>query len=71
LDVDMRSSRQHAIIQKSGDAFELHALRTTNGTFINGQELPTGQACRLSNRDIIQFGFRGVKLIFRLPGKKI
>lgn len=69
LDINQRSSRQHAVIQRKGSTYELEAKRTVNGTFINGLELTAGQSHPLQDKDVIQFGFSGVKLTFRLPKK--
>lgn len=65
LDVKLLSSRRHAEILKEGDKYVLHAFPTTNGTFINGSELPPGEKKALKNGDELQFGFRGVELVFR------
>jgi len=67
LDVKQISSRPHAEITCSDGHFILQALRTTNGTFVNGMKLQPEQSWKLRDGDVIQFGFRGVKLIFRAP----
>ena len=66
-DANLLSSRRHAEISKKGKSFVLHAFATTNGTFINGAELPSGEKKALKDGDKIQFGFRGMELIFRIP----
>lgn len=65
-DSKLLSSRRHAEITKDGKGFVLQAFNTTNGTFINSSELPAGEKKKLNEGDKIQFGFRGVELIFRL-----
>ncbi len=67
LDAQLLSSRRHAEILKEGGSYVLRAFATTNGTFINGAELPAGEKKTLKNGDELQFGFRGVALVFRLP----
>ncbi len=66
-DEKLLSSRRHAEILLEGKSFVLHAFATTNGTFINGAELPSGEKKALKDGDKIQFGFRGMELIFRKP----
>ena len=66
LDAKLLSSRHHAEIFKEGKDFLLRAQATTNGTFINGAELKPGEEKVLKDSDRIQFGFRGVELVFRL-----
>ncbi len=64
LDTQMLASRHHAEIIKDAQSYSLHALKTTNGTFINGEELPPNETKHLNKGDEIQFGFRGISLIF-------
>ena len=66
-DTDLLCSRRHAEISKKGKSFVLHAFATTNGTFINGNELAPEKKKALKDGDQIQFGFRGFELIFRIP----
>jgi hypothetical protein len=61
------SSRKHAEIIRSDQAYILHPYRTTNGTFLNGIELNAGEIYPLTNGDIIQFGSWGVQLAFKRP----
>jgi hypothetical protein len=61
------SSRCHAeIIHKDGVYF-LHAFQTRNGTFVGREELQTDETRVLNDKDVIQFGVGGVRLIFRKP----
>jgi pSer/pThr/pTyr-binding forkhead associated (FHA) protein len=66
-DAGVIASRKHAVLEKAGDRFSLHPEKTTNGTFLNGVEVPAGDSRILSVGDRIQFGFGGVELVFRVP----
>ena len=65
LDKRLLSSRKHAEIVNEGKTYFLIAFRTTNGTFINSVELQHGEKKALKDGDKIQFGFRGVELIYK------
>ncbi len=71
LDPEFGSSRQHALIREENGKLVLECLRTTNGTFVNGDELDPGEVWELSSGDEIQFGFEGVRLLFLLGGETI
>jgi hypothetical protein len=62
------SSRKHAEIIKTDQGYLLRPFRTTNGTLLNGNELTAGETFLLENSNKIQFGFRGVQLVYKLPG---
>jgi pSer/pThr/pTyr-binding forkhead associated (FHA) protein len=47
-------SRRHAEVRREGDAFVLRDLGSTNGTFVNGEEI--GESHRLSPGDHIELG---------------
>ncbi|RME60527.1 FHA domain-containing protein [Candidatus Parcubacteria bacterium] len=70
-DLDKRrnfvASRRHAEIIMVNEQLAIKALKTLNGTFVNGQELLPGKWHILKNNDEIQFGRRGVKVIYRTP----
>ena len=68
LDPEFAASRRHAVIEAQADEYEITALRTTNGTYVNGVELAPGAKRRLSTGDEIQFGSEGVKLTFFSSG---
>lgn len=69
LDTGFIASRRHAEILFNQGKFTLRALNAKNGMLINGMELKTGDQFPLRNGDTLQFGFRGVQLIFRIPMK--
>jgi hypothetical protein len=66
-DPKMIISRRHAVIDKSREGLFLRPERTTNGTFINGVEVPAGESRLLRDGDKIHFGFKGLELVFQ-PG---
>jgi hypothetical protein len=47
-------SRQHAVIEKAGDAYTIRDLRSQNGTLVNGK--PVTGAHLLNEKDEIQLG---------------
>jgi len=61
------ASRRHAEIIMVNDRLAIKALQALNGTFVNGQELLAGEWHILQNNDEIQFGRRGVKVVYRVP----
>ena len=57
LDSQRSLSRRHAkIVNEGGMLFLREEVGTTNGTFINGERVPTGQARPLSLGDTLRFG---------------
>ena len=57
LDHQRSLSRRHAkIVNEGGILFLREEVGTTNGTFINGERVPTGQARPLSLGDTLRFG---------------
>lgn len=67
IDTEKVSSRPHGEIEKKDDRFIFKAMKATNGTFLNAEEMATNENRILEDKDVIQFGFTGVKLTFRLP----
>lgn len=67
LDSGLISSRRHAEIIYASGRHILRAFNTRNGTLLNGTLLQPGDQHTLSDGDVLQFGFRGVKLVFRQP----
>jgi hypothetical protein len=66
-DTGVIASRKHATIERIEDDFILRPERTTNGTFLNGAEVPAGECRHLRNGDRVQFGFGGLELRFFRP----
>lgn len=67
IDKNMLCSRKHAQVTVEGKAYKIQPFTTTNGTFINNVQIPPNEVHSLVEGDTIQFGFRGVELIFKLP----
>jgi hypothetical protein len=67
-DADVIASRKHALLEPSGGGFALRPETTTNGTFLNGVEVPPGESRLLRDGDRVQFGFGGLELVFRGGG---
>ena len=57
-----RVSRRHARIERSGDAFYIQDLGSTNGTIVSGERI---ERERLQAGDVIRIG--GAQLIFKSP----
>ncbi len=53
---DSLVSRQHARIQKIKDAYFITDLSSSNGTFVNGAQVPEGKYVKLSKKDVIVLG---------------
>jgi pSer/pThr/pTyr-binding forkhead associated (FHA) protein len=53
---DSLVSRYHAVIQKVGDDYFIEDLVSTNGTFVNGQRVPSGKYMLLHHGDVILVG---------------
>ncbi len=64
-DSKMIISRRHAVIEKAKDGLAIKPEKTTNGTFINGVEVSAGESRILRDGDRINFGFKGLELIFK------
>jgi hypothetical protein len=64
-DTGVVASRKHAVLHQDESGFALIPEQTTNGTFLNGVEIPVGESRPLQDGDCIRFGFGGLELIFR------
>jgi len=62
LGADLQVSAEHALLLHRGTSFFLADRMSTNGTFVNGEEVPTNGTVALRDRDRIRCG--GVELIF-------
>ena len=63
-DSKMIISRRHAVIEKGIEGLAIKPEKTTNGTFLNGVEVPAGESRILRDGDKIHFGFKGLELIY-------
>jgi len=59
---DLDASTRHAAIVKTGDAFVLRDLGSTNGTFLNGERVETDRP--LKDGDVMKFGVHGPEVSF-------
>jgi hypothetical protein len=62
---DLGVSRHQARIQRTGDAFSLTDVGSTNGTFVNGKALEYNQPVDLHDGDSIAFGAFNAKVSIR------
>jgi hypothetical protein len=62
LDGDGEVSREHAVLLHRQDAFHLADRLSTNGTWVNGREVPANGTVPLADRDRIRLG--GTELLF-------
>lgn len=53
---DRMASRFHAVIQKIKDGFYIKDLNSTNGTFVNDDQIPFGKYIKLCPEDVIRIG---------------
>jgi pSer/pThr/pTyr-binding forkhead associated (FHA) protein len=53
---DVMVSRRHAVIQKVKDDYFIEDLGSTNGTFLNGEPVPSGKYMRLTSKDTVRIG---------------
>src|SRR5271169_1623033 len=50
---DTNVSRQHGILVRDGDSYQLHDFKSSNGTFVNGEQI---MAVKLKDGASIRFG---------------
>ncbi|QDZ39415.1 FHA domain-containing protein [Euhalothece natronophila Z-M001] len=61
-------SRQHANIHIEAETYYIKDLDSSNGTYVNNNPVPTGEAQELSAGDIIALGKEDkVTFIFKIP----
>jgi pSer/pThr/pTyr-binding forkhead associated (FHA) protein len=60
---DALVSRDHAVIQKIKNVYYLKDLESTNGTFVNGEQIPAGKYCALEHTDRILIGKSELQLL--------
>jgi serine/threonine protein kinase len=63
LDQDTLTSRHHALLQRIGEHYEIHDLRSANGILVNGRKIPVEIGFVLSDGDHINIG--EYELLFR------
>src|SRR5215207_8419096 len=56
---DLDVSRRHGEIRFDGTGYKLYDRDSTNGTYLNDQQLPPGGSRDLNNGDTIKFGAQG------------
>jgi S1-C subfamily serine protease len=61
---DLDASTRHAAIVKSGTAWVLRDLGSTNGTFVNGEKLSGDKP--LNDGDVLRFGVHGPEVSFHV-----
>lgn len=61
-------SRQHALLLPTDDGLALIDLESTNGTWVNGLQLPPGHKHLLRSGDRIEFGTLG--MVVRVVGQQ-
>ncbi len=59
---DTLVSRHHALVQKIGNNYFVKDLTSTNGTFVNGMQVPRGKYARLAQGDVLRIGRTELKL---------
>ena len=64
---DPGASRRHAILRSDADGVSIMDLGSTNGTLVNGVELPPNSRRMLKNGDAITVG-RWTRLVVRSEG---
>jgi len=50
------ASRHHALIQKIKDEYYIKDLESTNGTFLNGEQIPGDKYVKLGESDTVTIG---------------
>jgi pSer/pThr/pTyr-binding forkhead associated (FHA) protein len=53
---DVMASRHHAAVQKIRNDYFVRDLQSTNGTFVNGAQVPDGKYVRLQAGDVVKIG---------------
>lgn len=67
LDKTRIASHMHVELRQEPDGIWLKALKTRNGTLLNGTIVEAGTEACLKDGDVIRFGFRGLSLTFHTP----
>lgn len=56
-------SRRHAVVEVRGGKVTVMDLRSTNGTLVNGKQIPPSVPQPLRDEDVLEIG--GITLVFR------
>jgi len=67
---DKKVSRQHGVIKVVDEKLFITDLASTNGIYINGKRIPSGELVPISEKDVIQIGSSELKLYFRRVASK-
>jgi S1-C subfamily serine protease/pSer/pThr/pTyr-binding forkhead associated (FHA) protein len=70
LDVkkDLDVSRRHAEIRSAGTGYKLYDKDSTNGTYVNNEQIPPGGSRDLRNGDTLKFGANGPTVAVVIAG---
>ena len=60
---DKMVSRFHAVIQKIKADYFIKDLKSSNGTFVNGERVPEGKYIKLCKDDVIRLGKNELKIV--------
>src|SRR5438105_11062327 len=63
---DLDVSTKHAEIRAANGRYTLVDARSTNGTFVNGKRVASGEQRALAEGDVIGFGARGPNVAVRI-----
>jgi pSer/pThr/pTyr-binding forkhead associated (FHA) protein len=53
---DSMVSRDHALVQRIKEAFFIKDLDSTNGTYVNGNQIPKEKYFKLNRGDVVKIG---------------
>lgn len=63
--IQMGVSRQHALIRRTDNGYEVIDLNSTNGTWVNGKRLNPDSPRPLSSGDILRLGRLNLLILYR------
>lgn len=66
---DTRVSRRHASVEVNGESLVVRDLGSTNGTKVDGAEVPEGESMELHHGGVLSLG--GCELTLTMPGEKM
>src|SRR3569833_234638 len=68
--VDLDVSTRHGEIRGDNGRYEVVDNRSTNGTFVNGERIPSGGSRELRSGDVIGFGSQGPTVAVRIANSR-